>query len=149
MIGTESSTKANKEPMHLSISSSLGLFNYSSMTSNIILVPSLKLFWNSKQSVLVWNSLTQSVYRENNSFCSSVMLARSFSLFLHVYYKRIANVVIVAAFPLVSSPARPAFQEWHRNGFGSPQLLYFRSISKYVVLCRILIYFFHLGIISL
>ena len=25
-------------------------------------------------------------------------------------------------------------------------MLYFRSISKYVVLCRILIYFFHLGI---
>ena len=70
--------------MRLSISSSLGLFNYSSMTSNIILAPSLKLFWNSKQSVIVWNSLTQSVYRENNSFCSSVMLARSFSSFLQI-----------------------------------------------------------------
>lgn len=30
-----------------------GIFNYSSMTSNIILAPSLKLFWKIKQSVMV------------------------------------------------------------------------------------------------
>lgn len=60
------------------------LYQLSSMTSNIILAPSLKPFWKIRQSVMVWNSRTQSVYFSNRSFCSSVMVARSFSSFLQI-----------------------------------------------------------------
>ena len=37
------------------------LYCYSSMTSSIILAPSLKLFWNIRQSVIIWCSRTASV----------------------------------------------------------------------------------------
>lgn len=60
------------------------VFNYSSMTSNIILAPSLKPFWKIKQSVLVWCSRTQSVYFSNSSFCSFVIVALSFSSFRQI-----------------------------------------------------------------
>ena len=36
-----------------STSPEVGVFDYSSMTSNIILAPSLKLFWKIRQSVMV------------------------------------------------------------------------------------------------
>ena len=54
------------------------------MISNIILTPNLKPFWKMRQSVIVWNSRTQSVYFSNNAFCSSVMVALSFSSFLQI-----------------------------------------------------------------
>ena len=54
------------------------------MTSNIILSPSLKLFWNIRHSVMVLCSRTQSVYFSNNTFCSSVIAARSFSSFRQI-----------------------------------------------------------------
>lgn len=57
--------------------------------------------------------------------------------------RRTENVAIVAAFHC-SAPDRPVFQEWHRNGFGTTSIVIF---PKYAVLCRILICFFHLGII--
>ena len=40
-----------------------------------------KLFWNSRHSAISWNSRTLSAYRENNSFCASVMVDWSFSSF--------------------------------------------------------------------
>ena len=51
------------------------------ITSSIILPPRRKLFWNSKHSAIGRCSRTQSVYRENNSFCSSVIVASNFSSF--------------------------------------------------------------------
>lgn len=60
------------------------MFSYSSIISSIILTLSLKLFWNNRHSAMVWNFLTQSVYRENNAFCSSVIVAWSFSSFQRI-----------------------------------------------------------------
>lgn len=60
------------------------VFNYSSLTSNIILTPSFKPFWNIRQSVMTWFSRTQSVYFSNKSFYSSIIVAVSFYSFLQI-----------------------------------------------------------------